>query len=160
MKLKWPKLNAELTPHTVTTPRGILAGYLVRDTWTGKDLGYVASVGSTWRWQLPDGQHYGERSTQEKAIEVLRDAYDLAKLTTGRLPFTADEAGNVTPPRLVVPPMKPRRLDPIGPAPKQPRPIRVAKTEPPEPVRKVDWNTVTPMGDVTAALADALRKKE
>jgi len=168
MTLKWPALKAMLEPHTVDTPRGRLAGFLVRCTASRKELGYVWQAGSAWRWRTPD-DHSGERSSQRAAVQVLRDAWDLAHgvretrlldiledepAIVGTLPGGVFEHGK---PKLTftLPPMKPRRVDPKPtPAPKVTRPK--VKPDPP-PVQKIDWTRYQPT-NVTAAVDAALKK--
>jgi hypothetical protein len=160
MTLKWPALKAALEQHTVETPRGRLAGFLVRCTASRKELGYVWQAGSAWRWRMPDGGHSGERSSQRAAVQVLRDAHDLTHgLREKRLlDILEDEPAILESARVTVtlPPMKPRRVDPKPPAtPKVKREV----LPPTPPVKKIDWNTYQPT-NVTAALGAALKDEK
>ena len=179
MTIKWPALKAVLEPHTVDTPRGRLGGFLVRCTATRKELGYVWPAGSAWRWQTPDRKNSGERSAQRAAVEVLRDAYDLAHgvpAPTIRLPFDEDNDEVVvttarprpplakplstTLPRswTNLPPMKPRRPDsapPPQPIVRKPARFHLPANSDELQPKKIDWSTSS--GDVTAALEQAFR---
>jgi hypothetical protein len=128
-------LGLVLTPHTVAVPGGRVAGLLVRDARSRRDLGYIWSAGSVWRWQSADGTAYGERSTQRAAAQVLADVRDLARgpLRPPALPFET--------PAVVTPRPTPR-----------PRP-----TPPPDPIPQViTWGDAD-SPDITAALTTAWR---
>ena len=161
MTVKYPALAAVLEQHTVDTGRGRMAGFLVRCSTSRKDLGYVWAAGaSSWRWRTPDGTHYGERSSQRAAVQVLREAYDVAQAGGGTpraLPFPGDQAilaGWRAP--LRVPPMKARAATP--PAPKLVPPPHAAPPVPAEPpLKKIVWTTQAP--GVTAALDAALNAR-
>jgi hypothetical protein len=91
MRVKYPALAAMLDRHTVDTGRGVMAGFLVRCSASTKDLGYVWATGNAWRWRTPSGEHYGERSSQRAAVQVLREAYDVAHGPQRALPFRDEE---------------------------------------------------------------------
>ena len=184
MRVKYPALKAELDSHTVATKHGFFAGFLVRCSASRTEMGYVWSAGSAWRWRTADGQNTGERSSQQAAVRVLRDAYDLRRqpslLDTEKTfarPATVREIQDAwrapiirptraAPPRLVKRPpfvLPPSSLEP-KPTPKQRAAIReVVKAMAPEPeeapVEKIDRSKHASSGDVTAALAAALEKK-
>jgi hypothetical protein len=153
LTVKWPALKAVLERHTVETPRGRVAGFLVRCTASRKDLGWVwqtGATGSVWRWRTPDGNHYGERGAQRAAVQVLREIADLGR---GGLPLLErlrqqDEQATPAPP----------------PAPvRKPAPVRVVDAEivdepaEPPPVKKIVWGTQSP--GLSSALAAAFRRQ-
>jgi hypothetical protein len=171
---KWPALKALLEPHTVEHNGGILAGFLVRCTASRKELGYVWQAGSAWRWQTPTRKNSGERSSQRAAVQVLREAYDLAH---GGSQTLLDVFGDEEPVRVpsarprpplakplssfiprTIPPMKPRRVD-EAPAPRPRARFELPANSDDLLPKKVDWDTFdTPTSDVTAAFADALKR--
>jgi len=158
--VKYPQLTAVLDRHTVQTDRGLMAGFLVRCTSSRKELGHVWQAGSAWRWRTPDGQHYGERSTQRAAVQVLRDAHDLAHGAQQRpLPLSGEGAAPEWHPPAELPPMKPA-APPLETKPKRERKPRATPPTPPRveppPVKKIVWTPQAP--DVTDALAAAIRK--
>src|SRR5262252_1069874 len=65
--------RAYVQAHTVETPDGLVAGYLVRATGSGKTLGYVWAGGEGYYWRAADPRAFGERVTREAAIDVLCD---------------------------------------------------------------------------------------
>lgn len=139
LRLTWPAYRAALTSHTVEVAGRLVAGYLVRDTGTRRDLGYVWASGSSWQWRASASQ-YGERSSQEAAVRQLRDIADLGtEARPVRLPFEVEPE----------------------PAPR-PRPAARAKVqavvEEPEPARRVVWAD-TSATDLTAAIKRRLEKK-
>ena len=187
MTVKYPALKAVLDRHTVETPRGLMSGFLVRCMASRKDLGYVWQAGSAWRWRTPDGQHYGERSTQRAAVQVLRDGHDLsvrnaslpqAEFDARSLPFEEVEGPQPLGPQ---PQPQPQPKAPQGPQPTakggpprpqpkapQPQPkapqAPKAKAQPKAPkpaaeppVQKIVWTTQA--ADVTSALAAAFKRQ-
>lgn len=160
MKTTWPELGATLASHTVKTARGAyMAGFLVRCLGSRKELGYIWTAGTVWCWQTPSGENHGERSTQRKAIEVLRDAHDLAR-GGARLPFdipTPTDADILDAWRSVGPlprlgsPMRPQAPTPRASASPTPAPAAA-------PVKKIVWNDAAPAFDVSAAIAAGLKK--
>ena len=186
MRVKYPAMKAELESHTVETPQGRLAGFLVRCTASRKDLGYVWQAGSAWRWQTPNGKHSGERSSQQVAVRVLRDAFDLRRQPS-LLEGATEENEVITKAwrAPVLPPMKPRRQEEpcdsrsknstgdstasskrSAPAssrsssaatPSARSPVNSSSDD--EPIAKIDWSKHA-TGDVTSALADLLRDKK
>jgi hypothetical protein len=159
MTIKWPALKAALEAHTVATSRGLMSGFLVRCTSSRKELGYVWQAGSAWRWQTPDGANRGERSSQRAAVEVLRDAHDVragGTPTATTLPF--DDAPITLP--TTARPMKPRAPRPTtGSEPVRNRVVtpKVEPPPPPVPEKRIVWGEQT--GDLTQAVADALRRR-
>lgn len=77
MTVKYHAIRAELESHSVDTAHGTMAGFLVRDSASRKELGFVWNAGSSWRWKTPDSKNYGERSMQGAAVETLRQIHDL-----------------------------------------------------------------------------------
>jgi len=170
-RITWPALRATLESHTVQPSTGgpRVAGFLVRCTSTRCELGYVWNAGSSWHWQMPEGAaHYGERSSQRAAVQVLREAHDLA--TTGcaqqsRLPLlnidyvedempslldSIDRAGR---------PTREREAAPVPSGGGRAATLFQTKPVPKPPTRNVVWdstNTGTP--DLTATVAAAFRK--
>lgn len=136
MRLTWPALRAELVQHTVEWRGARFAGFLVRDTGTRKDLGYVWQAGSVWRWRTPD-QHSGERTSQKAAVEVLRDAHDLRQGGAPELP---------------------RREAPVVVhTPTRPTPRPAPAAAPSAPRRTVQWGATV---DLTAAISAALNREK
>lgn len=78
MRLTWPAYRAGLVSHTVKVGNHMVAGYLVRDLASRRELGYVWQAGSSWQWRVDD-KRYGERSSQEAAIRQLRDIADVGR---------------------------------------------------------------------------------
>jgi hypothetical protein len=164
---KWPQHQAVGTPHTVDTPHGRRAGFLVRTT-GGAELGYIWPAGNAWLWRTPSGQNYGERSSQPAAVKVLRQAYDLAQMRAERLPF--DDAP--TAPQPPAPRRAPDRAPTAPSAPPRPgqgahspqRPQRRAPTAPQPPAppapappdQRIVWTDQAP--DVTSRLATLLER--
>lgn len=147
MKITWPELKATLESHTVEVPGGLLAGFLVRCTTSRSILGSVWSAGQSWRWRDAKGEHFGERSSQRAAVQVLRDAFDVSRgSSTPRLPFdlrsTVIEAA--TTPRATSRTMTRPTPSIVAPAP---------------PVRRIVWNDAAPAFDMTAAVAKEFGKQ-
>ena len=79
--IQLPAQRAVLQPHSVKREDGTFtAGYLVRCSASRREMGHVwwMHLTNVWGWRTPDGQHYGERQTRHAAIDVLRQAFDLA----------------------------------------------------------------------------------
>lgn len=169
MKWSWPALKATGVIHTVDTPGGKRAGFLVRSSTSGAELGLVWGVGHAWMWRTPDG-HHGERSSQTAAVRVLRDAYDLALSgrRLPRLPFDeeAQQAPEPQQPRPQSPgPKAPSR--PTGPKAQGPKAQQAPRPKAPQaqgpagppapaaPMKRIVWGPQAP--DVTDALAALLR---
>jgi hypothetical protein len=173
------EFSATIEPHSVDTPQGVIGGYLVRCAASRKTLGYIWPAGAVWRWRTDDGQAYGERSTQRLAVEVLRDAFNVAhgialsadQPRQPRLPLDETtreilDAWKSTPiirrPRPPAP-VSDRRFDELrqkfgGTAPDpDPEPD---PTPDPKPTKRIVWNDDAPVLDVTAALADAFKKRK
>lgn len=66
-------LGVTLDAHTVDTPGGVMAGFLVRDAGSRRSCGYIWTAGGGWRWRTASGAHFGERSSKRAAIETVRD---------------------------------------------------------------------------------------
>jgi hypothetical protein len=158
MTVKYPALTAVLDQHTVDTGRGLMAGFLVRCQRSRKELGHVWLAGSAWRWRTPDGAHYGERSTQRAAVQVLREAFDLEHGPQRPLPFSGDPTvAEIQEAWRAAPVLRPRPTTTVKPAP-----TRAAPPTPPPPaveappVKKIVWTTQAP--DLRAALDAAFRR--
>lgn len=159
MTIKWPALKASLEPHTVEARGGRMAGFLVRCTASRKELGYVWKTGNVWRWRTPD-DHSGERTSQRAAVEVLRDAHDLRSGATKTPPLPFDvalEESAKLPKRQAKPTPEPK------PKREAPKPVVVVEPEPepppaPKPPQRIVWSD-QPSGDLTKAVADALRRR-
>jgi hypothetical protein len=133
--LKFPALQASCEAHTVKVGASLLSGFLVRCTASRKELGYVWQAGSSWRWRTPSGANSGERSSAVRAVEVLRQAFDLSR-----------KPGEVRDPRPIPSP------EPRVPVASEAR--RASRPEPAAP--RIVWPDAVP--DLTAAIAAALKR--
>jgi hypothetical protein len=153
-------LRAVVVCHTVADQNGRLtAGYLVRDLASRRDLGHVwwkpSQVGSpTWFWRTPDALHFGERSTRDAAIGVLRDAFDLAHGVDATRTHTvapdASTSSTVSTSTTCRPTRPARTSSTAATSEPLPRLPRTASTQ------QINWATSS--SDLTSAVADALRK--
>ena len=179
LRWSWPELKATGVTHTVDTPGGRRAGFLVRSTTSSVDLGYIWPVGNAWMWRTPDGKHFGERSSQTSAVRVLREAYDLTRGSAPRLPFDDVASGSQGPgPRRspgYLGPQAPRPQAPQGPRPRPqalpgpqaPRPQAPQAPGPQAPqapgpqaapMKRIVWGPQAP--DLTSKLAALLHQDE
>jgi hypothetical protein len=141
-----------LIPHTVEGPNGgRLAGFLVRDPGTLRELGYIWPAGATWRWKTPTGEHFGERATERAAVQVLVDIALAAR----------HAALSVFPARSALS----ERIHQQNDA--RPLVVERAKREPvptaPEPQRHIVWPDDSPDLDpasLTSAITAALRRHQ
>lgn len=124
--------RAYLQSHTVDTDDGLVGGYLVRATGSGKTLGYVWAGGEGYRWRAADPRHFGERVTREAAVEVLCD-------------IAAVRGHQGVPLEVRVPVV--RRTSVPTPTPT------------PKPARQIVW-TNTARVDLTAAIAASLKREK
>lgn len=78
--------GTHLIDHSVTTPEGVVPGFLVR-TASGREMGVVWLQRGRWQWRSPTGNHYGERVTKLSAVETLRDAFNIKnRISTSSAP--------------------------------------------------------------------------
>jgi hypothetical protein len=151
-------LRVVLTPHTVTTPGGVVAGMLVRDAGSQRELGYVWAAGSvqenspsrTYRWRTPDGANFGERASMRAAVQVLRDAYDLRR-------GTVSGAAAPVPDRDILAAWRSASTQAPRPAP-TPKPTTPKPPTPTPPRRSITWTDQSV--DLTRAIAAALEKQK
>jgi hypothetical protein len=153
-------LRAVLVCHTVPDADGRLtAGYLVRCLASRREMGHVwwkpTPGAPSWFWRTPDALHCGERTTRDAAIEVLRDAFDLAHdvdrarrhpiaPTVSRPDVDASSSSRAN--------VSPARTSSTRTA--SPTPTRVPR---PPSTQQITWGPAS-SADLTAAVADALRK--
>jgi hypothetical protein len=142
---KYPSLYAALEPHTAEDGR---RGHLVRCTATRTELGFVwwsCNAGNvvTWHWRTLG--RVGERTTQRNAVQALRD---IANNAPG-LPLS-DDGDEPEPQEQTARPAPPRRVFHLP-------------SESPAPAKHIVWAerpVDVNVPDLTAAIADALRRRQ
>ena len=161
MRLTFTALRATCEPHTVMVGARRVAGYLVRHSGSRKDLGYVWRESDwCWHWRTPGGQHFGERTNQRAAVEVLVEIAKLGDAAlahyTQPLPFEVD----ITP-TVERPAPKPKPKKPPLPAPRtaagSPPPTKPPAAKPPTAAKPtITWADVP---DLTDAVERALKRR-